>query len=191
MMPVRNQQMLLFSGAMIALAAAFWILTSAGLPQRSDFTGFVDANLGRVAPEVGAVAPPFKQVRLSGGELSLSDLRGKSVIVNFWATWCIPCRVEMPELQTLHSTGTAHIIGINIGEREQDVVAWVDALGLTFDILLDEKQHVYADYQVRGQPATYVITPDGIITHIFFGPTTANALQRALSTHSEGNHLHG
>lgn len=178
-------------GALVALTAAFLILAAAGLPNRANYTGFVVEGIGRVAPEGGSIAPPFSQSTLAGDTLSLLDLRGEVVVVNFWATWCVPCRVEMPELQTLHEETGVHILGINIGESREVAAAWVEALGLTFDILLDPQQRVYRDYRVRGQPSTYVIAPDGIITHIYFGPTTAETLRGALTVASQREAING
>lgn len=168
-------------GALVAFATAFVLLHNAGLPNRADYTGFFVDGIGRVAPEGGSIAPPFSQPTLSGHNLSLLDLRGEPVIVNFWATWCVPCRVEMPELQDFHEETGVRVLGVNIGEDRAAIAAWVEEFDLTFDLLLDPQQRVYQQYRVRGQPSTYVIAPDGIITHIYFGPTTAATLREALN----------
>jgi len=114
----------------------------------------------------------------TGEELDLSALRGQWVVVNFWATWCVPCRVEMPELQAFYEDhDDIAIIGVNIGERRPVIAEWVTDFDLTFDIALDPRQVIYAQYRVPGQPTTFVIAPDGIITNIFYGPITADTLQ--------------
>lgn len=172
-------------GAILALAAAFVILINAGLPNRAHYSGFVVEGVGRVAPEGGSLAPPFTQATLNGDPVNLLDLRGETVIINFWATWCLPCRVEMPELQEVHEATGVRILAVNIGEGRDAVAQWVAEFGLTFDIVLDPQQRVYQDYRVRGQPSTYIVAPDGIITHIFFGQTTATALHEALEVVSE------
>jgi len=170
-------------GAIVALIAAAGLLYQAGLPQRAEYSGQVIEGLGVVAPEIGAFAPPFEQPTLSGDTLSLFDLRGESVVINFWATWCPPCIVEMPALQELHAETGVRIIGVNMGEKRATVAAWVAENDITFDIVLDPQGLVSQTYRLRGQPSTYVVAPDGIITHIFYGTVAMAALQDALVTH--------
>lgn len=170
------------SGALLVGAIA--LVVGAGLPQRAAFTGADMPEIGRVAPEIGSLAPPIQRPSLSGATIDLFALRGAPVIVNFWATWCVPCRVEMPELQALHDDTGVQIIGANLGEPRAAVARWVSDLGLTFDIALDDAHlHVATDYRVRGYPSTFVIDSDGIITHIFYGPVTRDTLEHALNAH--------
>ena len=72
------------------------------------------------------------------------------------------------------------ILAVNIGEDEAEIRAWVEDFGLSFDIVLDPKQEVYALYRLRGQPSTYVLDADGIIRQIFYGPTSADSLRSVL-----------
>src|SRR5687768_7091558 len=169
--------------AVVILIAAAALLYQSGLPQRADYSGLVIDGLGVVAPEIGAIAPPFEQPTLSGDTLSLFDLRGESVAINFWATWCPPCIVEMPALQELHETTGVRIIGVNMGEERGVVAEWIAENGITFDIVLDTQAQVSQTYRLRGQPSTYVVAPDGIITHIFYGAVSMDALQNALAAH--------
>lgn len=174
---------LLFS-AVIAMSAGLLLIAEVGVPQRGLFTGQLSLDGQLIAPELNAIAPGFQVSTLSGQKLSLNDLRGKPVVVNFWATWCEPCRVEMPELQRFydaHKVEGLRIIAVNIGETPQVVGKWARALGLTFDIGLDSTQSVGALYQLRGQPSTYIISPGGVITDIFYGPIPQNSLQDALT----------
>jgi peroxiredoxin len=169
--------------AVVVLIAAAVLLYQDGLPQRADYSGLVIDGLGVVAPEIGAIAPPFEQPSLSSDTLSLFDLRGESVVINFWATWCPPCIVEMPALQELHDETGVRIIGVNMGEERATVVEWIAENGITFDIVLDLQGQVSQMYRLRGQPSTYVVAPDGIITHIFYGTVSMAALQDAIATH--------
>jgi peroxiredoxin len=170
-------------GAIGALIAAAALLYQTGLPQRVDYSGLAIEGLGVVAPEIGAIAPPFEQPTLSSDTLALFDLHGESVVINFWATWCPPCIVEMPALQDLHDETGVRIIGVNMGEERAVVAAWIAENGITFDIVLDPQERVSQMYRLRGQPSTYVVAPDGIITHIFYGTVSMAALQDALATH--------
>lgn len=176
-------RIILCVAAVIALIATASLLFSAGLPQRAEYSGLVIEGLGLVAPEIGAVAPPIEQPTLSGDTLSLFDLRGESVVINFWATWCAPCLVEMPALQDLHDENDVRIVGVNMGEARAVVAEWIAENDITFDIVLDLNGQVSQMYRLRGQPSTYVVAPDGIITHIFYGPVSIDALQTALATH--------
>lgn len=174
----------LFIGAVICWITAFLILIQAGLPQRADYSGYIVSGDVRVAPEIGASAPPFDLKNLVGESLRLDELRGTPVILNFWATWCEPCRAEMPELEALYQTYRAkglRIVAINLGDTAADVGQWVDDYGLSFDMALDPQQMTGAIYQLRGQPSTFVISPDGMITHIVYGPATMSGLEAAIA----------
>ncbi|MBC8171830.1 MAG: TlpA family protein disulfide reductase, partial [Anaerolineae bacterium] len=111
-------------------------------------------------------------------------LAGKPVIVNFWATWCEPCKLEMPELEQLYADYQIEglrIIGVNLSETSQAVNEWREAFGLTFDLVLDTDGAVAALYQLRGQPSTYVISPQGMITQVFYGAVDVATLRAALN----------
>jgi peroxiredoxin len=173
----------LLVGAVICLIAAFFVVLGAGLPERATYTGFIEAGQ-EYAPELNAIAPPFEAQTLVGGTLRLADLRGKAVLINFWATWCEPCKAEMPDLQAVYAAYQARglrVLGVNLGEGKADVEAWVKQHGLTFDIVLDDEQRIASLYQLRGQPSSYLIAPDGVITQIYYGPTTRQSLEAAIA----------
>ncbi len=98
----------------------------------------------------------------------LSALRGRVVVVNFWATWCPPCRHELPSLESLHratASRGAVVLGVNAGESWETVAGYVLGLGpaLTFPILMDEKGSALRDWKVKALPATYVLDSEGNI----------------------------
>jgi thiol-disulfide isomerase/thioredoxin len=177
---------LLLLGAVACLALAVALLFAAGLPQRAAYSGEILPNGQVIAPEIGASAPTFLAPTLSG-VVDLSELRGTPLVINFWATWCVPCRVEMPELQALHAAQpTVRVLAVNLGEPLDLIVDWVRHFGLTFEIVLDAEQTIAAAYRLRGQPSTYVISPEGVVTAIFYGPTTQQALEAALEPFLRG-----
>ena len=129
----------------------------------------------------GTLAPNFELPTLAGDFLALDDLRGQSVIINFWATWCVPCRIEMPALQTLHEQNPdVRVLAINLNEDERAIQNWVASFGLTFDILIDDNEQVAPLYGLQGPPATFVVTEGGTIRRVFYGPVTASELESVL-----------
>ena len=156
-------------GRPVALALALLLLVSACLPA------------GGVGSSKGDVAPDFSLPALDGGAQNLRDYRGQVVILNFWASWCAPCRAEMPDLQVayteLRDKGLV-VVGINQSERGEKVRSFVQEFGLTFPILLDEDQTVGHKYGVRGLPTTFIIDGGGVIREVIVGPLTRSAVHR-------------
>jgi thiol-disulfide isomerase/thioredoxin len=176
------KRLLSLLASVLCFVLAFTLLIQAGLPQRADYSGVILTPGTRpTAPEIDAFAPPFTVTQLDGDRLHLTELEGSPVILNFWATWCEPCKVEMPQLQRLHEEyPEVQIVGINTGERRELVTEWVDDFGLTFPIALDSDGTVMLLYRILGQPSTFVLSRDGVITHIFYGPVDFATLQNAL-----------
>ena len=117
---------------------------------------------------VGSTAPQFHAKDLGTGRaMTFADYRGKVVLLNVWATWCEPCRVEMPSLERLHRrlAGTDfRVVSVSIDEEGDSVVAaFARQLGLTFDILHDQTGAIKRDYQATGVPESWVINRDGVI----------------------------
>lgn len=182
-MPTWKRASLLL-GALLCMTGAAALVIGVGLPERALFTGRLIPGERPIAPEIDALAPPFTARTLDGETVDLLALRGHPVIINFWATWCAPCRLEMPDLQALYEVNQARglrLLAINLGEPPNVIRPWVDSFGLTFDILLDESQSLAALYYLRGQPSTYVVSPQGIITQIYFGQTSKTTLEAAIS----------
>lgn len=122
------------------------------------------------APKVGAPAPDFELERLSGELLRLEELRGQPVLVNFWATWCIPCEIEMPLLQDRYERHPElQVLAVNFAEPASQVQRFVDEHGLSFDILLDPRAIVQSAYRVRGYPTTYFIDGEGVVQAVHIG----------------------
>jgi peroxiredoxin len=103
---------------------------------------------------------------LEGQQVSLQHYRGKVVFLNFWATWCIPCREEMPAMEQLHQTFEAQglaILAVNLKESPEQVKAFFEQYQLSFTTLLDESGSVFRGYQVMGLPTTYLIGREGTL----------------------------
>jgi peroxiredoxin len=144
-------------------------------------------------PPVGArkgnTAIDFTLPSLQGQDVKLSDLRGKAVLVNFWAVWCGYCRVEMPDLQAAfeaYGDNELVVLGIDVQESAQVVEPFVEQLGITFPILLDQKGEVTIAYNVRGLPTSVFIDPQGIIRFVHLGPLTRKNIDNYLALLENG-----
>src|SRR5688500_8614105 len=138
---------LLMLGGVVAFTAAFFVMVQSGLPKRAQFTGQITADGLAIAPELNAIAPAFELSSTQAKTVSLSQLRGRPVVVNFWATWCEPCKVEMPALEAVYNTYKdqgLRILAVNLGESSERASAWAREMKLTFDILLDPTQAIGA-----------------------------------------------
>lgn len=136
------------------------------------------------APKVGHPAPDFTLNDLDGNPLRLSDLRGKVVFINFWASWCPPCRAEMPEIEAVHQKykdkGVV-VIGVDIGEPESNVRQYVEQGGFSWTFVLDTTGEVSRDYQVVAIPASFFLDREGIIRAVNIGAMTKNVMEGKLA----------
>ncbi len=123
----------------------------------------------------GAEAPDFTAVNLATGEtVTLADYRGDIVLLNLWATWCGPCRWEMPSMERLYrELGPAglKIVAVSVDQVSgEEVLDFANELGLTFDVLHDRSGQIEIDYQATGLPETVILDRDGVIVHKSIGP---------------------
>lgn len=133
--------------------------------------------------EAGQTAPGFTLQTLDGESVSLSDFEGKPVLLNFWATWCAPCRLEMPELDATAKdyadTGLV-VLGINQEEPANVVTDFVDELGISFPQALDADGKVGDAYGAYLLPITFFINPDGQVTAVHRGSLTRDLIDEYL-----------
>lgn len=129
-----------------------------------------EASANNAGLTIGAKAPDFELKTLTGETVNLSDLKGKKVMLNFWATWCGPCKAEMPEMEEFFKTADQDIkiLAVNI-DPQLDVKGFVDEYKITFPVLLDSEDAVNTKYQVLSIPTTYFIDSNGIIQNKFVG----------------------
>lgn len=132
-----------------------------------------------VKPQKGFRAPDFALPSLEEKEISLSDFHGQLVVLNFWATWCDPCREELPVFQqAFQSSEDLVVLGVNLQEGLTEVRSFVEAEGLTFPVLLDREGRVAQTlYRVRGLPTSFLLNAEGIIAAVHIGPMTADQLE--------------
>ncbi|WP_040948975.1 peroxiredoxin family protein [Gorillibacterium massiliense] len=133
----------------------------------------------------GKRAPDFQLTDLNGNAIKLTDFRGKTVLLNFWATWCPPCKVEMPQMRdfyTQYKHKDVIILGVNLTDTEKNaghVQSFASENGLTFPIVLDKKGVVADLYRVAAYPTTFIIDPDGIIRDKFQGAIDFDTMKDA------------
>ena len=122
--------------------------------------------------KVGLSAPDFSLPSVNNELITLSELRGQPVIINFWATWCVYCVNEMPYLQEIYeeyNPAGLVLLGVNVGESKAQVTTFKLENNLTFTFLLDSQRTVDREYAIRGYPTTFFIDRDGIIRAIKIG----------------------
>ncbi|NPA92314.1 MAG: TlpA family protein disulfide reductase [Chloroflexi bacterium] len=134
------------------------------------------------APKQGFAAPDFTLQTLDGKQIALQDLRGQVVVINFWATWCSPCKAEMPAMQQVyddyHEQGL-EILAITVEHDTAAIEAFVQKYALTFPILLDTETTVARLYQVHGTPTTFFVDRQGIIRWVVVGGPMSEGLLRS------------
>jgi len=150
-----------------------------------------DDGDGRV--EIGVKAPAYRTVSLTGDSVSLAGERGKVVLLNVWATWCHPCREEIPQLRAMHARYAAQgleLIGVSIDSEgnDDDVRSFMRDFDMTFPIWRDPDERVSTTFRVLGVPATFLIDRKGVLRWRKTGPIAPNdtslvsAIQRALES---------
>ena len=164
-----------FSLAILLLGAAWiWISRS---PEGSTPQGEIQA------PQKGFSAPDFTLQTFEGESFNLSDLRGKAILVNFWASWCPPCRSEMPAMQRVYEDFQDQdflVLAVNSTHQDNlgDAITFAQYHKLDFPILLDQDGSAGRSYDVRSLPTSFFIDPDGIIQDVVVGGPMSEALLR-------------
>jgi cytochrome c biogenesis protein CcmG/thiol:disulfide interchange protein DsbE len=181
-----NRRSQWFSIMAVALVmGSAWVWLSA-LPSSATTGGLIPS------PREGFLAPDFTLQAMNGETITLSELRGNVVVVNLWASWCPPCRAEMPAMQEVYESNRERgleILAVNTTyqDREVEARAFVDELGLSFPILLERTGEMARGYQLRAMPSTFFIDREGVIRKVILGgPMSEATLQTAIEELLEG-----
>jgi peroxiredoxin len=127
---------------------------------------------GKLVPGSGEPAPPLVARDIDGREINLASFRGRTVVVNFWATWCAPCVAEMPSLSRLRERLQPlglEVIGVNFQENAARIRPFAERLGIDFPLVRDHDGSIRSDWGVRVFPTTFIIGPDQRIAAVAVG----------------------
>lgn len=134
--------------------------------------------------KVGDTAPNFSLPQLDGSQVKLSDFQGKAVVLNFWGSWCVPCKTEMPDLEKqyqLHKNNRIVFTGVNIGESAITAKQFISQVGVTFPIWLDQQREITRLYKIGPIPTTFFIDKNGVIKDVFIGQMNEQLLQEKVA----------
>lgn len=165
--------------AVVVLIALLGVAIVQAMDKKADPENVSQEAASMGGLKVGAKAPDFELKTLAGDTVKLSDLKGKKVMLNFWATWCPPCKAEMPAMEEFHKEAgdDVVILAVNI-DPHLDVKAFVDENGITFPIPLDEEDKVNETYQVLSIPTTYFIDTKGNIGNKYIGAMNHDTMKQ-------------
>ena len=180
--------LLVLGGLLVGLLAGYVIFV--GLPSQWPWQPAPAPTAGghvsspAPAPVAGAPAPDFTLNSLAGPPVRLSSLKGQVVLINFWATWCVPCQQEMPAIQQAYNTYKGQgftVLAVNLNEPASDVQAYINNLKLNLPVLLDAGENVSNLYRVRGYPTSFFVDRNGTVAVEQVGMMTDAILAQNLS----------
>jgi len=147
-------------------------------------TGEGTNSVGGPAALAGKTAPSFTVAGIDGKPNSLKMYRGNVIVLNLWATWCPPCRAEMPDLERLYTTYRSRgvvVLGADQGESAATAASFARSLGITYPLLIDRDQQYGRVYAALGLPTSIIIGRDGAIVHGYDGVLTYSQMQTAVA----------
>ncbi len=169
--------------ALLLLAGSIALFAWAWSNERGDSSSGQNVEVGREAPD-------FTLPDLEGNQIALSDHRGEVVLINFWATWCPPCRVEMPDMEAVyreHKDDGFEILGVDQREPKELVEEFVTERGFSWIFLLDEDFDVSQEYSATSIPRSILVDRDGTVAHVWRGTLTRSQLEQQLAHLGIGN----
>lgn len=176
---VKQALPLILSALAILVGVALIVLPAAAPPQAAK-----TARAGQL-PKEGEIPLDFELKTLNGDKIRLSSLRGSPVLINFWATWCGPCKEEMPLIVEQYNWNKGRglrVLAIDsvAFDNLDDIHKYVDQFKMTFDVLLDEDDQVSLDWAIMGLPSSIFIKPDGTVAAVRVGQMTSDQLNEYL-----------
>ncbi|WP_040228269.1 thiol-disulfide oxidoreductase ResA [Bhargavaea cecembensis] len=169
----KKKRMIVRTAILVVLAAAIIYTIVANVTATGDLV------------EEGDKAPDFTLTDLDGNPHKLSDYKGEGVFLNFWGTWCGPCKSEMPHMEELYKEFEekgVHVLAVNIAESDFKVKAFADTYGLSFPIVIDKTNSVRDAYNIRPLPTTFLVGPDGKVKKIIKQEMTGDQIREYMES---------
>ena len=171
------------------IVASLVIATTVGIKILAESTSAAPLDSTKTITSVykftpGTPAPDFQLTSLEGEMVSLADYRGQTVMINFWATWCPPCRSEMPDMEQIYQEGKTQdivVLAVNMQEAKQPVQEFIDKYGLTFPVLLDTSGEISQKFGVQSLPTSLFIDPEGNVISFSVGALNKSAISKRLA----------
>ena len=179
----RKDLLILLAGLLIGAGLGVFLYFGMGIGRKDPYDQYLPSGRQLIAaPSVGSPAPNFELRDLYGETWRLSDQQGKVTLINFWATWCAPCRLEMPAIQERADQYPSDlaVLAVNFDESPEKVQSFMDELGLRFAVLLDPGAKVQDLYQVRGYPTSFFVDETGKVRFQHIGILSEEQLDRYL-----------
>jgi len=169
--------LLLLGGLSIGILMGLFVILGSGRPAERGLSS------RSAAPSRGLPIADFELTSITGENIKLSQFRGQPVLINFWGTWCPPCKNEMPLLQSTYEANQPDlvILAVNVNDSYAAVRRFIDEMGLTFTILMDEDGSVRSQFQVLGYPTTYFVDRDGVLREQFIGELNQKQIDEYLT----------
>lgn len=136
---------------------------------------FNEKKISTFSPLVGKPAPQFSLTTFDGKKIELSDYMGKALLVNFWASWCNPCKVEAPALERSYkkfADKNVAFLAVNVLDDPENAERYLSQFGGSFPHVFDQNKKIHLDYGVEGVPETFFVNTEGIVTDKYRGPLT-------------------
>ena len=170
--------------ALVGVLTVAWLFMGGGLESLTNLTGSSSPATSGGSADVGQRAPDLRLPLAGGGEVSLAQYRGQVVLVNLWATWCGPCRAEMPAMERTYQKHAPHgfaVLAVDVQERDPEVLAFLREVGVTFPSAMDTTGEVSRTWRAIGLPTSFLIDRQGIIRDVRVGPFTDDMLEERLN----------
>lgn len=168
--------------AMVGVMTVIWLFFGGGLESITSMTRPAPAPVSTA--DIGQMAPPLRLPLVGGGEMDLGAFRGRPILLNFWATWCEPCKAEMPvfeRAQQQYRDRGLVVLGVDFQERDEEITAFLNQVGVTFPSLVDRTGEVSRQWRATGLPTTFLIDRQGIIRDVRVGAFTEAMLEERLA----------